>query len=527
MNRFLLITKVQLLNVFKQSNKKKSMLNLGSYTIGAIVMAGVGIYYSVLLFSGIPPEAYNSVPFFMVYMITFLVFIMGISTSRGMLFGFKDLDMLKAMPFTEREIVFSKIAVFTLTEYAYAGSFFLPVILIFGIKAGMSWMFYVLALIGYIALPLLPISLSSLIGMGLEKISAGRKHSELIKNVLGVVFFVAIYAVSMYAGFSSSSSQGSAFLGMNQYFEKVMILSKWYMEGAINNNVLLVLASMAVSIAVYIAFLYFYSGTVMKINARSNQGYHVTNFQVKKEKMNSVFKAVFIKERERFFKNFLYVFNTAFGMLVLMGGSIYLAFNKSFMIEVAGEVLRANSDMYALVSQIFILGIIFFGQLSCTTSSSISLEGKSLWIMKSLPVTVKQIFWAKMLVNILIIMIPSTISLIMLGLVFGFGLDYYLLGLVFISASALGISMFGLLVNLHFPKLEFENEQEVIKQSMAAFIGAMVPMFGGMGMIILFFASGASISFMFYIFIIVYIVIDIFLYIILMDDGKRKFESLI
>ena len=63
---------------------------------------------------------------------------MGISTSRGMLFGFKDLDMLKAMPFTEREIVFSKIAVFTLTEYAYAGSFFLPVILIFGIKAGMA-----------------------------------------------------------------------------------------------------------------------------------------------------------------------------------------------------------------------------------------------------------------------------------------------------------------------------------------------------------------------------------------------------
>ena len=39
MNRFLLITKVQLLNVFKQSNKKKSMLNLGSYPIGAIVMA--------------------------------------------------------------------------------------------------------------------------------------------------------------------------------------------------------------------------------------------------------------------------------------------------------------------------------------------------------------------------------------------------------------------------------------------------------------------------------------------------------
>ena len=207
MNRFLLITKIQLMNVFKQSSKKKSKLNLGSYTIGAIIMFGLGIYYSAMLFSSVPPEAYTTVPFFMAYMITFLIFVMGISTSRGMLFGFKDLDLLKAMPFTEREIVFSKIAVFTLTEYAYAGSFYIPVILYFGIKAGMGWLFYVLALIGYTALPLFPIALSSLVGMGIEKISAGRKHSDLIRNIVGVVFFIAIYAGSMYASLKNGAGQ--------------------------------------------------------------------------------------------------------------------------------------------------------------------------------------------------------------------------------------------------------------------------------------------------------------------------------
>ena len=124
-------------------------------------------------------------------------------------------------------------------------------------------------------------------------------------------------------------------------------------------------------------------------------------------------------------------------------------------------------------------------------------------------------------------MIPSTISLIMLGLVFGFGLDYYLLGLVFISASALGISMFGLLVNLHFPKLEFENEQEVIKQSTAAFLGVMVPMFAGMGILGVFLFMGPENGGLFYLFLSAYVVVDLIQYYLLTHYGKKKFNTLI
>lgn len=527
MNRFLLITKVQLLNVFKQSNRKKSFLNLGSYTLGALIMCGLGIYYSATLFSSMPPELYSSVPYFTAYVVSFLVFIMGISTSRGMLFGFKDLDLLKAMPFTEKEIVFSKIAVFTLTEYAYAGSFYLPVIVYFGIKAGMSWLYYILALVGFTALPFIPIVLSSFIGMGLEKVSAGRKHGDLIKNILGVVVFFAIYGFSMYTSFSNSSGSMAGFVSLNTYFEKFLFAAKWYMDGCIQNNVLLVLASMALSVAVYVLFLYFYSGTVMKINAKANQGYHVENFKVKTVKENTVFKALFLKEKDRFFKNFLYVFNTAFGMILLAAGSIYLVFNRNMIIEGMRAVLSSDNNLYTMLSQVIILAIIFFGQMTCTTSSSVSLEGKSLWIIKSLPVTVRQIFWSKILLNVVIILVPSVISLLMFGIAFGFGPLYYLTGLLFITASALGVSMFGLMMNLLFPKLEYENEQEVIKQSMAAFLGVMVPMFAGMGILGFFFAMGEENVYLFYIILLIYLVLDGILYLLLQKTGVKKYNALI
>lgn len=527
MNRFWLITKVQLMNVFRQSKRQKTMLNMGSYTIGALIMAAVGIYYSIMLFSTLDPSQYIGVPYFMVYMITFMVFIMGISTSRGMLFGFKDLDLLKAMPFTEREIVFSKITVFTLTEYAYAGAFFLPVIVIFGIKAGMGVLFYLSSIIGFITLPLVPIALASLLGMGLEKISAGRKHSDLIRNLTSVTIFLLIYGVSMYAGFTSGAAGSGSYLGMNVYLEKFMIVSKWYMEGAVTGNLLLLLASMGISVAVYALFLYFYSGTVMKINEITDQGYHVKNFQVKEVKANGVFYTLYKKERDRFFKNFLYVFNTAFGMILLIAAAIYLMFNRSTVIDVVSQIIQSNDEFNALISQLFILIIVFFGQMTCTTSSSISLEGKSLWIMKTLPVTVKQVFWSKIMVNFLLIMIPSTISLVLLGIVFGLNLSYYLLGILFIIASAFGISVFGLVINLQFPKLEYENDQEVIKQSMSAFLGVMVPMFAGMGMLMLFLTSGDGMPNLFYVFLGVYAALDAVLYFILMHRGKKQYNSLI
>ncbi len=115
----------------------------------------------------------------------------------------------------------------------------------------------------------------------------------------------------------------------------------------------------------------------------------------------------------------------------------------------------------------------------------------------------------------------------MLGLTFSFGLLYYLMGLLFIIASSFGISMFGLLMNLLFPKLEYENEQEVIKQSLAAFLGVMVPMMAGMGMMVFFFTCMDQFPYLFELILLVYIIIDVIQYLLLMKQGTKKFEALI
>ena len=108
--------------------------------------------------------------------------------------------------------------------------------------------------------------------------------------------------------------------------------------------------------------------------------------------------------------------------------------------------------------------------LSCTTSSSISLEGKNLWIVKSIPVDPLKIFFSKINVNFWITFIPGVISIFIINYLFKLGISNLLLNILIISNYAFLVSILGLIINLHFPYFDWKNEVRVIKQSLAVFL---------------------------------------------------------
>ena len=114
--------------------------------------------------------------------------------------------------------------------------------------------------------------------------------------------------------------------------------------------------------------------------------------------------------------------------------------------------------------------LVFTIGLSCTTNSSISLEGNRLWILKSLPIEPKDIFKGKIITN-LIITIPAAI---VANIIFYIGLKFeikYLILNVMISIVFAGISaVLGLIINLYFPKMDWTNPTTVVKQSASVMI---------------------------------------------------------
>ena len=103
----------------------------------------------------------------------------------------------------------------------------------------------------------------------------------------------------------------------------------------------------------------------------------------------------------------------------------------------------------------------------------ISLEGKRLWLAKSLPVSTFEILLSKIMVNVVIVVIPTTLFALIAGIYFNLGLFNIFFIFEFIVLSSLFTGMFGILVNLRFPKFDYDREIVVIKQSLAAFIAVL------------------------------------------------------
>ena len=146
--------------------------------------------------------------------------------------------------------------------------------------------------------------------------------------------------------------------------------------------------------------------------------------------------------------------------LILAVALGFVDLNK--IVESAGKLpveINVNNSIPFLLAVIYCMMTI--------TASSVSMEGKSWWIMRVLPIGTKEILGAKLLFN-MIFMAPFYLvtEIIMLFTVNAGALER--IWLIIIPGITIVFSiLFGLFLNLKFPKFNWENEVEVVKQSAA------------------------------------------------------------
>lgn len=190
-------------------------------------------------------------------------------------------------------------------------------------------------------------------------------------------------------------------------------------------------------------------------------------------------RALLSKEARRFFGSPIYLFNTGLGLLLLLAGGVAALLFRTQLLE----YLRMMESMGVQIPLAPALGgtlCLMLGTVAIT-SSSISLEGKQLWILKEAPIAASTIFGVKIAFQLLLTLPCLSLFLICTGL----ALSLPLLELVTVFLVCILFSLFtallGLLINLFFPRLDAPNDAVVVKQSAASFLGT----FGGMIMALL------------------------------------------
>lgn len=540
MREFWILFKVSIINSFGLNRLKKKFSQKSSFLriwvpiitlLIGLVFLGLSFFY-LTMYSQVFVIAnkYEGILYLGFALGALITFLTTVSKANSYLFESKDFDLLISLPVKPQVIIASKISSLVLMNYMICLFFYLPTITLYGIYArpGMGYYFVVLPLL--LLYPLIIITLCSIVSYLMNLMLKRIKRKNAFQTIFMVIFFLAVMVASMSLSTSMSVIEGNdmeAVIAMAEQMQSIMSAifypSRW-MVGALQGSLASFAIFAAISVIPFVVFIIILGRNFVRAQGRSKMTYTNSNFVLNEGKVASPTKALLVKEAKSLFSHPNVFLNTAIGPLM---STFMLAFflitSNSF-----GEEMDFSALPKDLIVSILIAALTFFGSIVSTTSSSISLEGKQFWIIKSAPLKVMDVFWAKMLLNLLIAVPSTIINTVIISIIFKPNVFYIAMSFILPNAINLIIGAFGLLINLLFPRMDWDNPVKVVKQS----VSVMITMLGSM------LLTGISIGvfvlmMMFGNFPIAYIVLTVVLslifigvYWLLKTIGIKKFNSI-
>ena len=471
MNNLLLLTKINLKSMFKSNNSKKKNKGLLVFILLYIYFAFLIYQYAKILMEGYSAlnATYLLLPQFMV-ITSFMIILTNIYRVGGTLFNFKDYDLLMSIPIKRSIVILSKIVMLYIVSLIYTFILMIPSLIAYVTNTSVTEQFYIFYFITLFIIPLVPLVISSVIGTLITAISSRFNK----KNIVNYIFTILLFIGAMYLSFSLENvgSVDMANIGksMVNMFNKVYPLTNMYVNIIKEGNILSLLMFILIPVVLFYIFIYFTNKYYIKINSNLKCFKKKNNYVLINKKSNSQLIALYKKEIKRYFSSVVYFTNTAMGSLMVTFGMIaLLLFGKDKL-----AVFLSIPELANYITVLSPLIISSFVMFNISTHSSISIEGKNLWIIKSIPVDTKKIFLSKIMVNLTVliptILVNSTILSIYLKPNALTIILMYITPLIY----ALFISILGLIINMHFPIFDWTSEVKVIKQSLASFLTLMI-----------------------------------------------------
>ncbi|MDF2820416.1 MAG: hypothetical protein K0R15_857 [Clostridiales bacterium] len=533
MTKIWILLKIQLLNFFGVNKmlhtkdikeKQKFIFFAISATIGLVGCSLLSYLYSNSMASA----------FVMLGDIGMLLPIMLVSTSAmvlfttiykvsGILFGYKDYDMIIALPVTVRQIVGSRILLLYSMNIVFTFLIMVPAGAVFAIHTAPGLAFYLIFILTILLIPLVPIIIATVIGAIITMIAAKFKHISFISIILSLAFLFGIMYLSMNSSKVTEAQIIDMAKSLSEKIYRVYPLSKLFSEALVDYNLNSLLLYVLISLGSFIIFTMFISINYRAINTLLTTTRSKSNYKMKALVSSSQFGALYKREIKRYFNSSFYVMNTSIGMIMLLILSI------TFLVVGAGplEQILEMPGFAELITKAAPLVVSVFLGMSCTTGSSISLEGKHIWIAKSIPVHAITIFLSKIAVNLTltvpVILVSSTLLIIKLHPSLFEIIMLYITPLVYAVFSA----TVGIIINLLFPILEWKSEVTVLKQSIASILSMLVGLASvAIPIMIAIFLKDISISFIVLGTTVIIALINMAMYGYLKTKGEIKFRAL-
>ncbi len=450
---------------FTGASKKKGRQSRGSMIGFAFLMvyafgaAGFGIWH---LFDLLAAPFYSLGMGWLTYALAVamdfgLMFIGSVFFAKAQLFEARDNELLLSLPVKPGEILISRLVMLLVINLLYSLPVVIPVIIV-RCSVSVPGVYEAAAFILVFALlPFFALAISSLFGWIFSiisaKISKGRGIFGLIISV-GFILGYSWVMVRLNSGLMDDVQAHAQAIA-----DKVGASSPLYFIGAAialgRGDLLAIVCGVfvAVAVAAYIILERSFIRT-----ATTRRGAAKNRYVEKRRTAKTPDSALLGRELARFFSSSAYMVNAGLGAIMMLIAAAALLIKSAEI-----NALAASANMRALLCPLLLAAICLLGSMNFVSAPSVSLEGRSLWIAQSLPVTPQQVLRAKLKMHMYICLVPTLlVSLSAIYVLRPGALDAAAL----IAAPLLfGVftGVLGLIENLRHPSLDWSNEAQAVK----------------------------------------------------------------
>lgn len=458
------------INVLKYSQDKKKRKYAKNTLTGNIIGCIVLAFYVSLISIGLGRFSLaDAIPVLCGEVLFAMPFIFTLLKAGGYLFGFKEYDMIMAMPFSANSVITAKFLYMYIKSFPLYGILSLSMLVGYIVGGKFSISYCIMWIILTVIVPVFPMIIATAIGALAAKISANFRYKNIVQAAFVIIILMPVFFSRFFIEDTLKNDELDTV--MNSVADSItkssnyMPFARWFSE-AINDGLISSFLSIAgVTFLAYCVFTMFISKYYRQINSKIAASSSHKKTEVTSLKQRSVVKAVAIKEFKRMTGSSTYLVNVGLGVIMvpLMGIAMIFLKPETIINNMMNGAPIPPSILFPAIPMLFY----FFLGMVPTTSCSPSLEGKNYWIMQTLPIEPMDDCKGKMLFNLWLFIPAGVFSTTIAAMRFGVSFIDGFISVIGIVCLIVFSTVFGLRSGLKHRRLDWENEIEVIKQGMA------------------------------------------------------------
>jgi len=396
----------------------------------------------------------------------------GVFSTYASLYLARDNDLLLSLPIPPRRILLVRMVAVYVSGLVYSAVAWLPAVIRYLLFEA-SPAAVVFSLLLTFVNALLVLVFSCLLGWAVAAVSSRMKRKNIVTVALSLAF-LAVY-------FFATSRMNQLLTSLTRNAEKLSAAVKgrlWpiYQLGlAATGKALPMLCWCCLVLGLGLVTCWLLSRSFIRI-VTASRGAKKAVYRAGQSKAAGMDAALLRKELKRFLGSTVYMLNCGIGILMILVCAVMLLVKASSIRETLGLFLASAPPLVkALLPAAGCMAACALTGMAPITAPSVSLEGKSLWVLQSLPVPAGAVLRAKERLQLALCFPPTLFFCLALAFVLRFDLLSTLLSLGIAVLFIAVMADLGLMLNLLRPNLTWTNETAPVKQGLPV----VISLFGG------------------------------------------------